>query len=269
MTSERLQKILARAGVASRRAAETWIRDGRITVNGRVAQIGDKADPETDAILVDGKRIHPSQNHVYLLLNKPPGCVTSRSDPEGRTTVLDLVPPRFRRTLVPAGRLDYDSEGLVILTSDGDLVLKVTHPRYQCVKTYEVKVKGLPSEVTMRRFREGIVIDGKRTAPAKATLLHRPRPGKGEKNSWWTIELGEGRKRQIREMFFRLGHPVQRLKRVGIGTLFDSDLPVGNYRYLDHREVEALKRSGDPTRKKGRQSAKRQRRPKGMDTPRS
>jgi len=171
---------------------------------------------------------------------------------------MDLIPPRYRKGVVPAGRLDFDSEGLVVLTSDGDLVLKITHPRYGCAKTYEVKVKGIPTEATMRRFRDGIVIDGKRTAPAKATLLHKPRPGKGEKNSWWTVEIGEGRKRQLREMFFRLGHPVQRLKRVGIGKLVDTDLPVGSYRWLDSDEVSILlgeapkRRPRKPRRGKGR-----------------
>lgn len=250
MTTERLQKILARAGIASRRGAEEWIRQGRVTINGQVAEVGAKADPEDDAILVDGKRLQLPQNNVYLLLNKPPGCVTSRSDPQGRRTVLDLIPPRYRKTVVPAGRLDFDTEGLVVLTSDGDLVLRITHPRYGCIKTYEVKVKGTPNEATMRRFRDGMVLDGKRTAPAKASLHHRPRPGKGEKNSWWIVQIAEGRKRQIKEMFFRLGHPVQRLKRVGVGSVSDPRLPVGSYRHLDRDEVEALRSGSKPRRQK-------------------
>ena len=249
MSKERLQKIIARAGLASRRAAEEWIRQGRVKVNGQVVDIGAQADPDHDAILVDGKRLQLPRKHIYFLLNKPRGCVTSCSDPQGRQTVLDLIPPRYRKGLVPAGRLDFDSEGLVVLTSDGDLVLKITHPRYGCTKTYEVKVKGIPSEATMRRFRDGIVIDGKRTAPAKASLLHRPRPGKGEKNSWWTVEIGEGRKRQLREMFFRLGFPVQRLKRVGIGKVSDPGLPVGSYRWLDSDEVSILRGDGKKARK--------------------
>jgi 23S rRNA pseudouridine2605 synthase len=241
VTQERLQKILARAGLASRRAAEDWIREGRVTINGQVATIGSKADPEEDAILVDGKRLRPPEGQVSFLVYKPSGCLTSKSDPQGRRTVMDLIPTKYRKRVVPAGRLDYESEGLVVMTTDGDLVLKITHPRYGCVKTYEVKVKGTPTEATMRRFRDGIVIDGKRTAPAKATLHHRPRPGKGEKNSWWTVELVEGRKRQIREMFFRLGHPVQRLKRVSIGGVSDSALRAGGYRHLSIQEIGALK----------------------------
>lgn len=241
MTTERLQKIISRAGIASRRAAEDLIREGRVTVNGRVAELGSKADPGRDAILVSGKRLHLRDQHVYLLLNKPVGFVTSRSDPQGRRTVLDLIPPRLRKGVVPAGRLDYDSEGLLLLTSDGDLVQRITHPRHGCVKTYAVKVKGLPPESQIQRIREGMVIDGKRTAPAVVTLRHRPRVGKGEKNSWWTVRLTEGRKRQIREMFFRLGHPVQRLKRVAIGRVTDPGLPVGSYRPLEPKELSSLR----------------------------
>lgn len=246
MTQERLQKILARAGLASRRAAEDWIREGRVTINGEVATLGSKADPQKDAILVDGKRLRVPEGQVHFLVYKPAGCVSSRSDPQGRRTIMDLIPTKYRKTLVPAGRLDYDSEGLVVLTTDGDLVLRITHPRYGCIKTYEVKVKGTPAETTMRRFRDGIVIDGKRTAPAKATLRHRPRPGKGEKNSWWTVELVEGRKRQIREMFFRLGHPVQRLKRVAIGGVSDPALRAGGYRRLASKELRILKGEAKP-----------------------
>lgn len=260
MSGERLQKVIARAGLGSRRTAEDWIRQGRVTVNGQIATLGDRADPATDAILVDGKRLKAAAQPRYLLLNKPRGYVTSRSDPEGRRTVMDLIPAKLHRGLVPAGRLDYDSEGLVLMTTDGDLVLKVTHPRYGCMKTYEVKVKGQPSESTMRRFREGIVIDGKRTAPAKARLLHRPRPGKGEKNSWWTVEIGEGRKRQLREMFFRLGHPVQRLKRVAIGGLRDPALPLGAYRWLDEEEIRHLR---DRRRRHPHSWSPQGRRPKG------
>lgn len=262
MTQERLQKIMARAGLVSRRGAEDWIRQGRVTINGEVAKIGAQADLDRDAVLVDGKRIQMPEKHVYFLLNKPRGCVTSCSDPQGRQTVLDLIPPRYRKGVVPAGRLDFDSEGLVVLTSDGDLVLKITHPRYGCAKTYEVKVKGVPTEATMRRFRDGMVIDGKRTAPAKASLLHSPRPGKGEKNSWWAVSIGEGRKRQLREMFFRLGHPVQRLKRVSIGRLSDPGLPVGSYRWLDSEEVSVLRGEGPkrrpskPRREQGRDRKK-------------
>jgi 23S rRNA pseudouridine2605 synthase len=242
VTEERLQKIISRAGLASRRGAEELIRQGKVTVNGRVAELGTKADAANDAILVAGKRLQLPSKPLYFLLNKPPGCVTSTSDPEGRTTVLDLIAPPFRKGIAPAGRLDFDSEGLLVLTSDGDLIQHITHPRYGCVKTYAVKVKGLPPESQIRRLREGMVIDGKRTAPADVTLKHKPRGAKGEKNSWWTVRLLEGRKRQIREMFFRIGHPVQRLIRVSIGDVSDPDLPVGSYRRLEPDEIESLRR---------------------------
>lgn len=242
MTSERLQKIISRAGLASRRAAEEWIRQGKVTVNGKVAELGGKADAERDAILVNGRRLQMPARDVYFLLNKPASCVTSRSDPEGRPTVLDLIAPRFRKGVAPAGRLDFDSEGLLVLTTDGDLIQRITHPRYGCSKTYSVKVKGVPADSQVRRLREGMVIDGKRTAPADVTLRHKPRVAKGEKNSWWTVRLVEGRKRQIREMFFRIGHPVQRLIRVAIGEVTDPNLPIGSYRRLEPAEIDSLRR---------------------------
>lgn len=242
MTSERLQKIISQAGLASRRAAEEWIRQGKVTVNGAVAELGSKADPQRDAILVNGKRLQLPDRQFYFLLNKPASCVTSRSDPEGRSTVLDLIAPRFRKGLTPAGRLDFDSEGLIVLTTDGDLIQRITHPRYGCSKTYAVKVKGVPPDSQIRRLREGMVIDGKRTAPAEVSVRHKPRAAKGEKNSWWTVRLVEGRKRQIREMFFRIGHPVQRLIRVAIGDVSDPNLPIGSYRRLEPAEIESLRR---------------------------
>ncbi len=241
MTEERLQKLLSQAGIASRRAAEEWIRDGRVTINGEVAVLGSKADPEHDAVRVDGKPLVLPTRHTYVLLYKPAGFVTTRSDPQGRPTVFDLLPPKYRKLLVPAGRLDYDSEGLLVLTDDGELVHRITHPRYGCLKTYAVKVKGVPSEAQMQRFRQGMVLDRRRTAAAKASLRHHPRQGKGEKNSWWTVQLMEGRKRQIREMFFRLGHPVQRLKRIAIGGVSDRHLTPGSYRMLEPREIDRLR----------------------------
>lgn len=252
MSAERLQKLIARSGLTSRRKAEVLIREGRVTVNGEVAGIGDTADPVTDAIRVDGRRIRPRTQHHYLLLNKPRGCVTTHADPQGRKTVFDLVPARYKQALVAAGRLDFDSEGLLILTDDGDLVQKLTHPRYGCVKTYAVKVRGVPTEAELERLRRGMVIDGHRTAPSQIRLRRQPRQRKGEKNSWWTVELLEGRRRQIREMFHRIGHPVQRLKRVGIGDLADPRLPVGAVRELSPKEVEILRRSPPATVRGGR-----------------
>ncbi|HSM14810.1 MAG TPA: pseudouridine synthase [Thermoanaerobaculia bacterium] len=243
MSEERIQKILARAGIAARRKAEELIREGRVTVNGKVAELGQKADPSADAIKVDGKRVQPGHAHRYLLLNKPKGYLTAVSDPQGRPTVLDLVPPALRRALVPVGRLDFHTEGLLLLTDDGELANRVSHPRFGCHKTYEVKVKGIPEESGLERLRRGIVLDGRRTSPARIEPLRRTRRGEETGNSWFRIELSEGRTRQIREMFFRIGHPVQKLRRVAIGPLADPHLPVGGLRELEEAEVRALERA--------------------------
>ncbi|MDX1503135.1 MAG: pseudouridine synthase [Thermoanaerobaculia bacterium] len=247
MTGERLQKVIARAGVASRRGAERLIREGRVTVNGRVATLGDKVEPD-DAVKVDGRRVAARAPGVYLLLNKPDGVLTSRSDTRGRPTVMDLVPARYRRRVFPVGRLDYHTEGLLLLTDDGDLAQRVSHPRHGCVKRYEVKVKGVPGESAVASLERGVVLDGRRTAPA------RVRPGRrttGEKYSWWTVEIGEGRTRQVREMFFRIGHPVQRLRRVAIGALTDRGLPRGAWRRLSPAEVASLRGERPPGRTRG------------------
>lgn len=241
MSEERIQRILSRAGIASRRKAEELIREGRVTVNGQVAELGAKADPRKDAIKVDGRRLKPAPQGSHYLVYKPRGYMSTRQDPEGRPTVMDLLPPRLRKSLLIAGRLDFNSEGLMILTTDGDLAHRLAHPRFGCTKTYHVKVKGVPSEDEIAKLRSGVVLEGKRTAPAKIHLLKSPRSGKGEANSWWAVELSEGRNRQIREMFFRIGNPVQRLLRVGIGRVADRNLPVGSYRELSVPEVESLK----------------------------
>lgn len=249
MSSERVQKILARAGVAARRKAEELIRAGRVTVNGEVVSLGAKADPETDAIKVDDRRIHLPRGHRYLLLNKPKGYLTAVADANGRPTVIDLVPPEMRRALVPVGRLDYQTEGLLILTDDGDFAQRLSHPRYGCHKTYEVKVKGVPEESRLEKLRRGIVLDGVRTAPCRIEPLRVTGRGREEGgNSWFHVELSEGRTRQIREMFYRVGHPVQKLRRVAIGPLSDGALPVGALRELTERELHLLRRttSGAP-----------------------
>ncbi len=244
MSVERIQKILARAGIAARRKAEELIREGRVTVNGQVATIGGKADPEKDAIKVDDKRIQPPRTHRYLVMNKPRGYLTAVSDPTGRPTVIDLVPPMMRRALVPVGRLDYQTEGLLLLTDDGDFAQRLSHPRYGCRKTYEVKVKGVPEESRLEKLRRGIVLDGKRTAPCRIEPQRvTTRGGEEGGNSWFHVELSQGRTRQIREMFFRVGHPVQKLRRVAIGPLSDPSLGVGGVRELSEREIEMLRRA--------------------------
>lgn len=256
MSEERLQRILARAGFASRRKAEELIREGRVTVNGQVAEIGTKVDPERDAIKLDGKRVQPHREGFhYLLLNKPKGVMSTVNDPQDRPTVMDYVPATLRKALVPVGRLDFHTEGLLILTDDGDFAQHVAHPRYGGVKVYEVKVKGRPTEVQLDRLRAGVTLDGRRTYPCRIS----PRYGDGSvekrrararaaeekegENSWWTVELTEGRTRQIREMFYRIGHGVLKLRRIAIGPLRDSDLPLGSVRELTETEVEKLRRA--------------------------
>jgi len=245
MSEERLQKILARAGVASRRKVEELIREARVTINGRMAEIGDKADLERDAVKLDGKRIQPKAGgHHYLLLNKPRGVMSTLKDPEGRPTVLDLVPPGLQKALVPVGRLDFLTEGLLLLTDDGDFAQHVAHPRYGCVKTYEAKVRGVPEGDAIARLEAGIVLDGKRTSPCRITARPLPRrSAESSTSSWWYVELGEGRTRQIRDMFERIGHPVQKLRRIAIGAVEDTHLPVGSLRELTEKEVEQLRRS--------------------------
>lgn len=254
MSRERVQKILARAGVASRRQVEDMIREGRVTINGDVAELGARVDLEKDAVKVDDKRVAPPrQTSLYFLVNKPRGVVSSRRDPEGRPTVLDLVPKRHHKGLVPVGRLDFDTEGLLILTDDGDFAHRVAHPRHGCIKTYEVKVKGEPSETALDRLRGGMVIDGRRTSPATVEPVHGAQgPRESTHNTWWRIGLTEGRNRQIREMFHRIGHPVQRLRRVAIGPITDPKLPRGEWRELTPDEVERLRTEGGKAPRIGR-----------------
>lgn len=254
MSEERIQKILARAGVASRRKSEELIEAGRVTVNGRVATLGDKADPETDHLKLDGKRIEPRTEFHYLVMNKPAGVMSTRHDPEGRPTVLDLVPETYRKALVPVGRLDFQTEGLLLLTDDGDFAHRIAHPRYGCTKVYEVKVKDRPAAEDLEKLRRrGAVIEGRRVVPVKIEPLQVPGPREG-KNTWWTVELAQGRTRQIREMFFRIGHPVQRLRRVAVGPLRDPNLQPGMVRELTEAEVRSLRRSTKGMRKGGRRA---------------
>lgn len=250
MGEERLQKILARAGIASRRKAEELIQEGAVTVNGKVAELGEKADPARDAIKVHGKRIQPPEGHKYLILNKPKAVMSTVSDPEGRPTVMDFVPPALRKALVPVGRLDFHTEGLILLTDDGDFAQRIAHPRYGSTKTYEVKVKGTPREADLDRLRAGVFLEGRRTAPAEITPRNPYKPTgarrRGEpesENSWWIVKLSEGRTRQIREMFFQIGHPVQKLRRIAIGPLKAPELEPGALRELSEREVEKLLKS--------------------------
>jgi 23S rRNA pseudouridine2605 synthase len=240
---ERLQKLIAAAGVASRRHAEELIAAGEVTVNGQVvSEPGTKADPLRDHIKVRGRLINPllaGREKTYVLLNKPRGYLASLSDPESRPLVTELVPASLGR-LHPVGRLDFNTEGLLILTNDGELTNFVTAARNKVAKVYEAKVKGVPPEQAIERLRRGIVLDdGVRTAPA---LVERV--GETETNSWFEIVLHEGRNQQIRRMFDAIGHSVLKLRRVRIGNLRDERLKPGAWRHITHAEVASLKRGG-------------------------
>ncbi len=254
--SERLQKVLAHAGVASRRKSEELILQGRVTVNGQVIiQLGTKVDPVHDEIRVDGRRIHAKTPPVYVMLNKPRGVLTVMHDPRGRTCLGDLV--SLPQRVYPVGRLDALSEGLILLTNDGDLANILTHPRYQHEKEYRVLVNGRPDEETLEAWRRGVLLEGKRTAPAGVTILGSDRDG-----TTLRIVMQEGRKRQIRSVAALLGHPVRRLRRVGLGPLALGDLGPGQWRNLTVAEIRALsilkrqqgKRAGRST---GRRTARR------------
>ena len=258
MSAERLQKILSAAGLCSRREAEEWIREGRVLVNGRKATLGERADPEADAIRVDGKPVRPRRSRPrYVLLNKPRGVITSTADPEGRPTVLELLPASLRRGLKPVGRLDFASEGLLILTDDGDFAQAVAHPSHGPVKTYRVKVWGEPAEKDLERLRRGISIDGRKTRPCGIERHHvttsrrtrRDGQRSEEGNTWVTVVLHEGRSRQIRKMFDRIGHPVSKLRRVSIGPVRDEKLPPGAFRALTAEEVRKLASPRAPDRR--------------------
>ncbi|HZC05443.1 MAG TPA: pseudouridine synthase [Ktedonobacterales bacterium] len=243
--SERLQKYLARSGVASRRHAEELIVAGAVTVNGRVVrELGVRVDPDHDAVRVRGERVRPAQRMVYLLLNKPAGVVTTVDDPEGRETVLDLLPPRWREQRVyPVGRLDQYTEGLLLLTNDGALALRLTHPRYALTKEYQALVRGRPDAASLERFASGLMLEGEKrpTASARAWLLG---PGEDDPTtSWVAAELHEGRNRQVRRMFDALGHHALRLRRVRVGPLTLGDLRSGEVRPLTESELAELRKA--------------------------
>ncbi|NJM57936.1 MAG: rRNA pseudouridine synthase [Synechococcales cyanobacterium RU_4_20] len=236
---ERLQKLLSQWGVASRRQAEAMILAGRVRVNGRLAQLGQRANPQQDKILVDGRPLGPSQRPqaICLLLNKPAGVVCTCHDPSGRTTVLDLLPRQLQRSqgLHPVGRLDAHSTGAILLTNDGGLTFQLTHPRHHVPKVYDVEIQGHPSPSILERWRQGIVLEGRKTQPAQVTLLRR-----GQHNSSLKIVLHEGRNRQIRKVADVLGHPVMSLHRWSIGAIELGDLPCGHHRALSAEERDQL-----------------------------
>ena len=234
---ERLQKILSKTGLTSRRKAEQWIREGRVTVNGQPGRIGAKADPLKDHIRVDGRRIVPAPSSVFILLNKPKKTITSAGDPEGRRTVFDLLPEE-RPRLFAVGRLDYDAEGVLLLTNDGEMAHRLAHPSFRVPRTYWVKLKGKPSGEEMRKLSRGIMLADGPTAPCRIVPLRES----GE-NFWVEMVLREGRNRQVKRMWEKAGYFVLKLKRIEFAGLTAKGLAIGEHRILNEREVRALKRT--------------------------
>ena len=232
---QRLQKLMSAAGHCSRRQAEELLRQGRVEVNGRIAGLGDQADPQIDRICVDGSPLATVIAERVLLLNKPPGVISSCHDPQGRETVLDLIPADLRRGLHPVGRLDADSRGALLLSNQGELTLKLTHPRYAHSKTYRVTVRGTPDQSKLQRWRQGIELDGSRTLPASVRLLHSQR-----EHSTLEVILREGRNRQIRRIASLLGHSVVDLQRTAIGGLALGSTAEGCWRELSRQEWRSL-----------------------------
>ena len=235
---ERVQKVIAAAGLTSRRKAETLILEGRVTVNGAAAEVGQKVDPLSDEIVVDGTPLpRPSRRKTSYLLYKPKGVISSLHDPEGRPLVTDFI--RTRKRVFPIGRLDYDAEGVIILTDDGELANRLMHPRYRVEKKYLVKVRNHPTEKTIEKLRTGVHIEGGRTSPARVRFIR-----KTESNAWLEITVSEGRNRLIKKMCMAVGHPVTKLKRVEFAGLGLGGLLPGGYRKLTEHEVARLEKIG-------------------------
>ena len=228
---ERLQKVLARAGIGSRRVCEKLIVEQRVTVDGEFAELGKKVDPETSQVEVDGLKIGIRQDLVYYLLNKPVGVITTSKDPQERSTVVDLVPTHPR--VFPVGRLDADTEGLILLTNDGDLTHYLTHPSFGIEKEYLVQVEVKPSRNAIRELRQGVELDDGITAPAKVSLVDE---------KLLKIVIHEGRNRQIRRMCESVGHPVKRLIRSRIGPIVDRSLRLGSFRELTNQELKSMRK---------------------------
>jgi pseudouridine synthase len=237
---ERLQKILAHAGLASRREAERWIAEGRVTINGTVVRkLGTQADPGKDSIKVDGKRIRPAAAPLYYAFHKPPGLITTLNDPQHRPDLTPFVRELGEKQRVfPVGRLDYNTSGLLLLTNDGELAQRLMHPRFGVKKLYHVKLSACPTEEELARLRKGIRLEDGITAPARARVLE-----KLKKNAWVEIEIHEGRKREVRRMFETLGYFVEKLIRVRMGAIVLGKLAPGELRPLSQIEVAALKQA--------------------------
>tara|TARA_B100000700_G_scaffold256705_1_gene290085 strand:+ start:193 stop:906 length:714 start_codon:yes stop_codon:yes gene_type:complete len=235
MTFSRLQKIISESGLLSRRKADLLIKQGRVTLNGRQAIIGEKANPYSDHILVDGKALPKKLNHKVLLLNKPHGIISSCKDNKGRKTILSLIPSDLRHGLHPVGRLDSDSRGAIILTNNGDLTLRLTHPKYSHTKTYLVWVQGQPSQSILNKWRIGILLDGKMTMPATIEVMEII-----NHKTLLKVILKEGRNRQIRRISTLIGHPVQDLQRIAISNIKLNGLKEGKWREVNRSEWISL-----------------------------
>jgi 23S rRNA pseudouridine2605 synthase len=232
---ERLQKIISQAGITSRRAAEELILAGRVTVNGTVVtELGTKADPSADRITVDGKPVKPVSEHLYILLNKPVGYMTTLDDPGGRQLVTDLLKD-IKERVYPVGRLDYNTEGLLLLTNDGEWANRLMHPRHEIDKEYHVRIRGKAHQSQLDQLANGVMIDDRKTAPATVKLIKE-----GEQNDWISITIHEGRNRQIRRMCEAVSLSVVRLRRVRYGAVWMGDLKIGQYRLLTGDEVNGL-----------------------------
>ena len=266
MAEERLQKIIARSGLCSRRDADQMIAEGRVTVDRQIAKPGEKADPETAVIEVDGRTLKAPETLRYFLLYKPRGVMTTCDDPEDRKTVLDFVRPVVRERVYPVGRLDYHSEGLLILTNDGELAARVAHPRNRVVREYLVKVRGDLSQSDYRKLMAGTSVEGRHVKPQRAQRTSKSRGGTA---TWWKVEVTEGRTHEVRELFFRAGHHVQRLRRTAIGPLRDDTLKPGDFRTITESELKALRRTTSKTQRppasrsqrRGRQAEKQRNAP--------
>ena len=232
----RLQKILSAMGIASRRKAEELIREGRVTVNGRVAQIGDQADPERDHIKVNGKRVALPSEKIYIVLNKPKGVVTTAEDPEGRPTVMDLLKNKKPRVF-PVGRLDFDAEGLLLLTNDGAMAYRLSHPSFRIPRIYHVKVKGKPVQEVIQKLSRGIFLEDGPTRPCRIQSFRET-----AENAWVKMILHEGRNRQVKRMWEKMGHPVLKLKRMGFAGIDLGTLRTGRSRHLTAEEVAQLRK---------------------------
>jgi len=229
----RLQKWLSQSGIASRRKAEELILSGLVLVNGKVVkELGTRADIKRDVVIVDGKICELMHKKVYIAFHKPEGVITSNKDPYNRKIVMDYIPPEFK--CFPVGRLDYDTSGLLILTNDGDFAERMAHPKYEVTKTYIATVKGLPTDDALKAFRQGFLLEGRKTAPAKIEII------KKMQNARLRIQLHEGRNRQVRKMCEAVGYPVLSLKRVQIGRIKLETLPKGEWRHLTQKEVNFM-----------------------------